>query len=146
MVMAKETMNVKKNRAGAAVQKNNTRIVVIRMLIMVAVDVLGISTLLSIRREAIVELAFVNHWLLPLTIVFGVGALLAAAYLTLTLVKKIDTSSHPVTPAMLFCIALFCFITCLVYKSAFGSVMIAASAVATALFLVYCLYMHIFYR
>jgi len=147
MVMAKETTKIiKKNTLSTAERRKNTQTVVTRMLIMVAVDIIGICTLLSIRKDAVVELAFVNSWLLPLTIVFGVLTAAAAVYQVLALVKKINTSSHPVTPAMLLCIALFCLITCLVYKSALGATVIAASVIATILFLVYCLYMHIFYR
>ena len=143
MVMAKEMSKGKKNIVGNAV---NSKTAFTRMLIMTAVDIIGICTLLSIRKDAVVELAFVNSWLLPLTIVFGVLTLAAAVYQVLALVKKINTSAHPVTPAMLLCIALFCLITCLVYKSALGATVIAASVIATILFLVYCLYMHIFYR
>ena len=147
MVMAKETTKIiKKSTLSTAERRKNTQTVVTRMLIMVAVDIIGICTLLSIRKDAVVELAFVNSWLLPLTIVFGVLTLAAAVYQVLALVKKINTSAHPVTPAMLLCIALFCLITCLVYKSALGATVIAASVIATILFLVYCLYMHIFYR
>ncbi|MBQ4044130.1 MAG: hypothetical protein IJD06_09055 [Clostridia bacterium] len=145
--MAKETTKIiKKSTLSTAERRKNTQTVVTRMLIMVAVDIIGICTLLSIRKDAVVELAFVNSWLLPLTIVFGVLTLAAAVYQVLALVKKINTSAHPVTPAMLLCIALFCLITCLVYKSALGATVIAASVIATILFLVYCLYMHIFYR
>lgn len=144
--MAKENTKVKKNIVHAAQRRKNTQTVITRMLIMVAVDIIGICTLLSVRRDAVVELAFVNSWLLPLTIVFGVLTAAAAVYQVLVIVKKIDTSAHSVTPAMLLCIALFCLITCLVYKSALGSTVIVASVIATVLFLVYCLYMHIFYR
>ena len=147
MVMAKETTKIiKKNTLSTAERRKNTQTVVTRMLIMVAVDIIGICTLFSIRKDAMVELAFVNSWLLPLTIVFGVLTAAAAVYQVLALVKKMNTSAHPVTPAMLLCIALFCLITCLVYKSALGATVIAASVIATILFLVYCLYMHIFYR
>ena len=146
MVMAKENTKVKKNMVSAAQRRKNTQTVVTRMLIMVAADIIGICTLLSIRKDAVVELSFVNNWLLPLIIVFGVLSAAAAVYQVLAIVKKIDTSAHSVTPAMLLCIALFCLITCLVYKSPLGATVIAASVIATILFLVYCLYMHIFYR
>ena len=146
MILQEITKIIKKNTLSTAERRKNTQTVVTRMLIMVAVDIIGICTLLSIRKDAMVELAFVNSWLLPLTIVFGVLTAAAAVYQVLALVKKMNTSAHPVTPAMLLCIALFCLITCLVYKSALGATMIAASVIATILFLVYCLYMHIFYR
>lgn len=146
MVMAKENRKVNTDAVHQAQRRRNTQTVVTRMLIMVAVDIIGICTLLSVRRDAVVELAFVNGWLLPLTVIFGVLTAAAVVYQILTIVKKTDTSAHPVTPAMLLCIALFCLITCLVYKSALGATVIVASVIATILFLVYCLYMHIFYR
>ena len=117
-----------------------------RMLIMVLADIIGIVALLAIRQEARAELAFVNYWLVPLTVLFGVLTAAAAAYLIFSIVKKLDTSTHAVTPAMLFCIAAFCLIACLLYKRVMAMTLIVASITATVLFLVYCLYVHIFYR
>ena len=152
MVMAKEIVKVKKNALLAAERKierkKKTQIVVTRMLIMAALNIIGICALVSIRREAMVELDFVLGWLTPLTIVFGVLTAAAGAWLAMVLTKKKNTASYPVTPAMALCAALFCLLACLVYKTAMGAtfVLVSASVVATVLFLVYCLYMHIFYR
>ena len=148
MVMAKENVKVKKSVLDAAARKKKTQIVVTRMLIMAAMNIIGICALLSIRREAMVELDFVLKWLLPVTIVFGVISAAAAIWQAIVIVKKVNTSSYPVTPAMLLCLALFSLFACLVYKTAMGAtfVLVTASVIATVLFLVYCLYMHIFYR
>ena len=127
-------------------QKEVSHIISVRILIMAAVNMVGIATLLSLRREAMVELAFVNYWLTPWAIVFGVLSALAAAYQILAVVKKTDISRHYVTPAMLLCVALFCLIACLVYKHVIVGTLILASIIGTVLFSVYCLYVHIFYR
>ena len=148
MVMAKEIVKAKKSALAAAERKKKTQIVIARMLIMAALNIIGICALVSIRREAMVELDFVLGWLTPLTVIFGVLSVGAGVWLGLTLTKKADTSSYPVTPAMALCTVLFCLIACLVYKTAMGAtfILVSASVVATVLFLVYCLYMHIFYR
>ena len=146
--MAKQNLSRKNDRSIAKnmSKKEISHIVSVRILIMAAVNLVGIATLLSLRREAMVELAFVNHWLMPLAIVFGVLSALAAAYQILAVVKKIDTTGHYVTPAMLLCIALFCLVACLVYKHVIVGTLILASVIGTVLFSVYCLYVHIFYR
>jgi hypothetical protein len=61
-------------------------------------------------------------------------------------VKKIDITRHYFTPAMMLCVSLFCLIACLVYKHVIVGTLIIASVVATILFGVYCLYVHVFYR
>lgn len=127
-------------------KKEISHIISVRILIMVAVNLVGIATLFALRREAMVELSFVNHWLTPLAIVFGVLSALAATYQVLAIVKKADTSRHYVTPAMLLCVALFCLVACLVYKHVIVGTLVLASIIGTVLFSVYCLYVHIFYR
>lgn len=148
MVMAKQNLSRKNDRSIAKnmSKKEISHIVSVRILIMAAVNLVGIATLLSLRREAMVELAFVNYWLTPLAIVFGVLSALAAVYQILAIVKKLDTAGHYVTPAMMLCVALFCLVACLVYKHVIVGTLILASVIGTVLFSVYCLYVHIFYR
>ena len=146
--MAKQNLSRKNDRSIAKnmSKKEISHIVSVRILIMAAVNLVGIATLLSLRREAMVELAFVNYWLTPLAIVFGVLSALAAVYQILAIVKKLDTAGHYVTPAMMLCVALFCLVACLVYKHVIVGTLILASVIGTVLFSVYCLYVHIFYR
>ena len=72
--MAKQNLSRKNNKSMAKTmsKKELSHIVSVRILIMAAVNLVGIATLLALRREAMVELAFVNYWLTPLAIVFGV--------------------------------------------------------------------------
>ena len=148
MVMAKQNLSRKNNKSTAKTmsKKEISYVISVRILIMAAVNLVGIATLLSLRREAMVELAFVNYWLTPLAIVFGVLSALAAAYQILAVVKKRDTTGHYVTPAMMLCVALFCLVACLVYKHVIVGTLILASIIGTVLFSVYCLYVHVFYR
>jgi hypothetical protein len=148
MVMAKQNLSRKDNKSmtKGMSKKELSHIVSVRILIMAAVNLVGIATLLSLRREAMVELAFVNYWLTPLAIVFGVLSALAAAYQVFVIVKKINTAGHYVTPAMMLCVALFCLIACLVYKHVIVGTLVLASIIGTVLFSVYCLYVHVFYR
>ena len=146
MTMAKEKVTPNKGRKAFADRKKNTQIVLLRMAIMACIDMIGICILLAVRRDASVEMDFVSNWLTPLSVVFGVLTAAAAAYLIAAIVRKTDTSRYPVTPAMLLCVALFCLVACLLYRRVLGVAIIIASVVATVLFMVYCLYMHIFYR
>ena len=149
MVMAKENafLNREKNsRASAPANRKKTRAVFARMAIMVLLDLIGILALRSLMRDITVELAFFQHWLTPLTIVFAVLAAAAVVYQVIVIMKKIDTSAHVVTPAMLIAVALFCLVACLLYGRLIPMTIMIASGVGTVLFVVYCLYMHVFYR
>jgi hypothetical protein len=148
MVMAKENLS---RRSNTSVKKSVSRkemnhIVAVRLMIMAAIDLVGIATLLSVRSEAIVELAFVNYWLTPLAVLFGILTACAVAYQIFVIVKKVDVTRRYVTPAMMLCVALFCLLACLVYKYVIVGTLIIASVVSTILFGVYCLYVHVFYR
>lgn len=149
MVMAKDnrTMNSGKKRGGAVMDpKTKNRVVMMRMLIMALVDILGICILCAMSSDANVEFLFYQNWLIPMTVIFGVLTAASVAYQVVVIVKKIKTETHYVTPAMLICITAFCLAACLLYKRLIPMTIVIASVVATALFIVYCLYVHIFYR
>ena len=147
MVMAKNSMalkNANKQTNTEAQAKSNA--VMARMAIMIIVDLLGILALRAIGKDMALELVFYTQWLRPLTVVFGVLTALAAVYQVIAIVKKIDTSAHCVTPAMLLCIFAFCLVCALLYTRLLPVTIMIVSAVGTVLFVVYCLYMHVFYR
>ncbi len=149
MVMAKGTTllkSSKKKTVGKNLQKKRTRAAAVRMVLMILIDIVGIYLLNMLATDLDLELAFHNQWLMPLTAVFGVLSALALIYQAIVLFKKIDTRTHFVTPAMLLCITLFCLIACLLYDYLLTMTLMIASVVGTVLFVVYCLYMHIFYR
>ena len=142
MVMAKQKTSRKPRVERARTQKT----VALRMAIIAALDLIAILTLQYIRRDGIRELALVNNWLVPLSITFGVLSAASLAWLIITIVKKTDLDGCPFTPAMALCVCVFCLVSALIYKYVFPGAFIIASVTMTVLFLVYCLYMHIFYR
>ncbi len=150
MVMAKKNALLKNEKKLALAEKNRKkhRAAIARIAIMILLDLAGILYLRRLAGDASLELAFHNEMLTPVTIVFGVLSALAALYQIIAIVKKLDVSTHFVTPAMLLCVALFCLLSCLMYAHLHLLLMtiMIASAVCTILFVVYCLYMHIFYR
>lgn len=149
MIMAKEKMlgNTKNGkRALPRQKKKNSNVAAGRMGIMILADIAAICILNALGTSGALELAFYENWLLPLTVIFGVLTLGAAIYQAVVIVKKIDTSGHYVTPAMILCVVLFGLLSCLLYTRLIPATIMIASVVGTVLFVVYCLYMHVFYR
>ncbi len=150
MVMAKNTKMAntagKTNGAHKLSAQTKNHIVTMRMLIMALTDIIGVCLLSAISSDANVEFLFYQNWLIPLTVVFGVLTAAAVAYQVVVIVKKIKTETHYVTPAMIICVTAFCLVACLLYKRLIPMTIAIASVVGTALFVVYCLYVHIFYR
>ncbi len=141
----------KKKKIGKTVETlsgkdKNSSVVTARMAIMVLLDIIAILALSALQRDGRRELQFYEHWLTPLTVVFGVLTLAAVAYQIVVIAKKINTSAHVITPAMIICVALFGLLSCLLYTRLIPMTIIIASVVSTVLFVVYCLYMHVFYR
>lgn len=149
MVMARNngTLNYGKQKAMARMDAQKRKhIVTVRMLIIILTDLIGIGFLLAMKKNFELETAFALDWLLPVTVVFGVLTAAAAVYQAVVFAKKIKTETHYVTPAMLLCVTAFCLVACLLYKRLLPMTIVIASVVGTALFIVYCLYVHIFYR
>ncbi|MBO5257154.1 MAG: hypothetical protein J6C42_06650, partial [Clostridia bacterium] len=114
MNMAK-TSKVNEAAAGnkmTSLTKNEAgRIVLFRILIIILADII-VGTLFDfVKGEATRELFFHQNILTVLQIVFGVMLGLSVVYLVLTLVKKIDTSAHYMTPAMITALSLYLFVT-----------------------------------
>ncbi len=148
MVMTKENNRYQKEEIPETklTKKQKTRTVSLRMLIMVLVDLLGICLLTAMKNNGEMEFYFYQNLLIPFTVIFGVLLAGATVFQVLVIAKKVDTQRFVVTPAMLICVFAFCFVACLFYKYLIPMTIVIASVVGTALFIVYCLYMHIFYR
>ncbi len=149
MVMAKENMlmKLKNGKSSLSVRKKkNSNVAAGRMAIMILADIIAICILSALHSSGQRELRFYENWLVPLTVVFGVLSLASVIYQVVVIVKKMDTSGHYITPAMLLCVTLFAFISCLLYTRLIPTTIMIASVVATVLFVVYCLYVHVFYR
>lgn len=96
-----------------ALDKNSaTRIVLLRILIIILVDILvgtAVGSLAKLEPEP--ALNFHLHVLPILKYVFAALLILAAAYVVVMLLKKVDTSAHVVTPLMVFAVALYLAVT-----------------------------------
>ncbi len=149
MVMAKEKMLEKKKNGKHTLpvsKKKNSSVAAGRMAIMILADIIAICILSALHGNGRLELEFYENWLMPLTVVFGVLTVAAVVYQIVVIVKKVETSGHYVTPAMILCVVLFGLLSCLLYTKLIPTTIMIASVVATVLFVVYCLYMHVFYR
>ncbi len=135
-----------KGKKTSGKKSKNSEIAAIRMIIMILVNLAGLIGLMAIRDKAPRESAFVDHWLIPLDVVFGVLTVAALAFFAFMTLKKKDVSRWVVTPAMIFFIFLFCLLVCLLYTRIQTASIVIASLTGTVLYCVYCLYMHVFYR
>ena len=80
-----------------------------------------------------------------LTWVFGVICAASAGYFVWSLVKKVDTRKHPMTPAMTFALCLFLFAIVLLYKYLTMVMIMSAMVIASVLFAVYYIYTNLLY-
>ena len=151
MNMAK-TSKVNEAVAGnkmASLSKNEAgRIVLFRILIIILADII-VGTLFDfVKGEASRELFFHQSILPALQIIFGVVLGLSVVYLVLTLVKKIDTSAHYMTPAMITALSLYLFVTVMFYDRFRGVPFLfyTMTVIASVLFAVYYIYTILLYK
>lgn len=104
---ANKMMSLGKSEAG--------RIVLFRILIIVLADIIMGSLFDFVKAEATRELAFHMNVHPILKYAFGAVFAAAAVYFIITLVKKIDTSAHVMTPEMILGVALFLFASVMFY-------------------------------
>ncbi len=151
MNMAK-TSKVNEAIAGnkmASLSKNEAgRIVLFRILIIILADIIVGSLFDYVKGEANRELFFHQSILPVLQIAFGVVLGLSVVYLILTLVKKIDTSAHYMTPAMITALSLYLFVTVMFYDRFRGVPFLfyTMTVIASVLFAVYYIYTILLYK
>ena len=133
-------MSLNKGKAG--------RIVFVRILIIVLVDLIVSSLFDFVGGEATRELEFHRHIHTPLKYAFGVLLVLAVAYFVYTLVKKIDTSTWMMTPAMITAVALYLFVTAMLYENFRTTPFLfyTMTVVVSVLFAIYYIYTILFYK
>ena len=124
------------------------RIVFFRALIILLVDIVVSSLFEYIKDEANRHLVFHTDLQLPLTIVFGVLTAAAAGYLVITHVKKIDTSAQYMTPLMIAAVALYLFVTVLLFDqfAVTPFLFYTMTVIVSVLFVVYYVYTTILYK
>lgn len=144
--MAKHNQSVKlDNKAAGLSREEAGKVVTYRILILVLVDFIIGSLLDYVRADGNREYSFVFNVCPVLVWIFGAMAVAAAGYLVWSLVKKVDTRRHPVTPAMLFALCLFLFIATLFYKSLTFMFLIALLVIGSVLFAMYYIYTNLLY-
>ena len=154
MDMAQSKKATKKNMASAnkmaSLDKNKaTRIVALRILIIVIVDLaVGILLKRQAGLEPVAALNFHNNVLPILKYVFAGLVILSAAYVIFTLLKHIDTSAHIMTPLMIFAVAMYLAVTA-VFLDKFTSapyLFWTMTVLVSVLFAVYYIYTVLMYK
>ena len=150
-IMAKNNKvneTVVRNKMTSLSKSEAGRSVLFRVLTIVLADIIVGILFDFVKGEANRELYFHQNLLPVLQIVFGVVFGLSVIYFILTLVKKIDTSAHFMTPAMISALALYLFVTVLFYDRFRGVPILfyTMTVIASVLFAVYYIYTILLYQ
>lgn len=155
MNMAKQSSNsIKKTKANnqkatVLTEKNGAgRVVLFRTLIIILADLIMASLFDFVKSNANRELAFHLNVHPVLKVVFGVLFALSIVYLVITLVKKIDTSKHYMTPLMITGLTLFMFASIMAYDQLRNSPFLfyTAMIIGSVLYVVYYVYTKLLYK
>lgn len=133
----------------ASLSKNEAgRIVLFRILIIILADIIVGSLFDFVKSEANREFFFHQNLLPALQIVFGAVLALSVGYFVVTLVKKIDTSAHYMTPAMISALSLYLFVTVMFYDRFRGVPFLfyTMTVIGSVLFAVYYIYTILLYK
>lgn len=124
------------------------RIVFFRILIIIITDIIVSSIFDFINTDASRQYAFHMDIQTPVTIVCGILTVLAAAYLIVTKLKKIDTSAQYMTPAMITAVALYLLVTSVFFDSFTTSPFLfyTMTVIVSVLFAVYYIYTILLYK
>ena len=144
MDMAKHNSILQMN-TGKLSRDEAGKVVALRILIILLADIIIGSLLDFVRADATREYNFVFNVCPWLTWVFGVICAASAGYFVWSLVKKVDTRRHPMTPAMTFALCLFLFAIVLLYKYLTMVMIMSAMVIASVLFAVYYIYTNLLY-
>ena len=136
------------NKMASLSKSEAGRIVLFRILIIILADIIVGSLFDYVKGEANRELFFHQSILPVLQIAFGVVLGLSVVYLILSLVKKIDTSAHYMTPAMITALSLYLFVTVMFYDRFRGVPFLfyTMTVIASVLFAVYYIYTILLYK
>ena len=133
----------------SSLDKNNAgKIVRIRILILLITDIIVSFLFNFIKSEAMREYFFHMTLQTPLKFISGAILVLAVAYLIFTYVKKIDTSAHFITPAMIATISLYLFATIMFFEPFRTTPFLfyTLTVIVTVLFVVYYIYTILLYK
>ena len=139
----KKKINNKTSGASAKPVKSN--VVLYRLLVILALDIIAVASLISIKKDAATESFFVFDVIPVMIIVFGALAAAAVIYWIVTKVKQINVSSHTCTPSMIFSCMAAGLLICLMYKQMSMQKIIIGIIILTGLYFIYYLYSSSFY-
>ena len=146
--MANFIFNKTGNKMMSLSKDDAGKIVTFRSIIYIIIAFISASTFDYVKAEAMREFNFHQNVLPIIGYVSGGLLVLSLAYLVITVVKKIDTSAHYVTPAMLSAIFAYVLGTVLLYDKfrVAPTFFYAFTAIACVLVILYYVYIVLFYK
>ncbi len=148
MNMANNNLQRKPNKMMTLNREAAGRVVFVRILIFVLVAFITASYFDYVKAEAMREFEFHQNTLPIILYVSAACLLLSAGYLVFTIIKKIDTSAHYVTPTMLAAISAYVLAFAVFYDKIrmAPSFFYTLSAIACVLVIVYYVYIVLLYK
>lgn len=144
----KKNLSVKNEKAGSLDKEKATRLVITRIIIIIIADLLVASAFRFINTNANRQYYFHFNVLPVLKYVVAALVVISAAYWIITLVKKVDTSTHVMTPFMIFAFCMFLAVTVAFFDRFANTPFLfwTMIIVASVLFAVYYIYNILFYK
>ncbi|MGN1346235.1 MAG: hypothetical protein ACI4V1_05585 [Eubacteriales bacterium] len=148
MAKSNKMTNSKANKMTSLGKNEAGRIVLFRILLIVLADLVMGSLFDFVKAEATRELAFHLNVHPILKYAFGVLFVLSVIYFIVTLVRKVDTSTHLMTPEMLLGLTFFLFASALFYDHFRNTPFLfyTLMVIGSVLYAVYYIYTILLYR
>lgn len=124
------------------------QIVFSRILIIIITDLIVAALFNFVREEAMRHYTFHMQLQKPLVIAFAALLLLTVVYLAITLLKKIDTSAHYMTPLMIVAVALYLLVSTIFFDQFATTPFLfyTMTIIVSVLFAVYYIYTILLYK
>lgn len=143
--MSNNIKNRENKKVSAKKAEKKSQTVLYRLLMVLAFDIIGVASLISVKKEAGRESFFVFKVLPVLTWVLVGLSVLAAGYYVFTKVKKINVSKYICTPLMLLGTIICGLLICVLYKSISLQKIVIMIIAVSLLYFIYYLYKHSFW-
>ena len=146
--MAKFNFQKNTNKMMTLTREQASGVVFVRILIFVLTAFITASYFDYVKAEAMREFNFHQNILPIMLYVSGACLALSVAYLVFTLIKKIDTSAHYVTPSMLAAVSAYVLAFAVFYDKirTAPSFFYTLSAIACVLVIIYYVYIVLLYK
>lgn len=143
--MSNNIKNKENKKKSVKKTEKKSQVVLYRLLMVLALDILAIAFFISIKKEASRESFFVFDVLPVLTIVFAALSVVSIGYYAFTKAKHVDISKYICTPAMISGIMLVSLAICLLYKSVSLQKIVVSLIIVNILYFIYYLYKRSFF-